>query len=140
MIEVKNCKKCGRIYEAKYGVNMCLDCIQQDEKDFKKIKEYLYLHPFAKIFEVSTNLDISINKIKRYLREGRIEIVEKDNQFLKCELCGRSICSGQYCDECNKKANYNIKSTYIGIDPLQSSKKVTYLPHNKSNPKRTAVR
>ncbi|MCX8130150.1 MAG: flagellar protein [Clostridia bacterium] len=136
MVGIKNCKRCGRIYEINTDTEYCFDCIQKDEKDFSRIKEYLYLHPYAKIFEVSINLDISINKIKRYLREGRMEIVEKDNQFLKCELCGCSICSGLYCDECGRKTSQNFKSVYMGSDPLRAPHKVNYLQKKKSPAKK----
>ena len=96
MDELKNCKICGRLFQPIGFFERCPHCIDRDEEDFSKIREYLIIHPFAKIFEVSINLNISVNKIKRFLRDGRMEIVEKNNQFLKCEICGKSICSGQY--------------------------------------------
>lgn len=114
MDELKNCKICGRLYQPRAHYEICPICTVHDEEDFSKIREYLYLHPFAKVFEVSMNLDISINKIKRYLREGRIEIIEKNNQFLKCEICGKSICSGQYCSDCCKANVHDFKSYYVG--------------------------
>ena len=114
MDELKNCKICGRLFQTNGIKERCPICIDHDEEDFSKIREYLYVHPFAKIFEVSINLDISINKIKRFLRDGRIEIVEKDNQFLKCEICGKSICTGQYCDECCKSTVHDFRSYFVG--------------------------
>ena len=112
MEEMKNCKRCGRLHQSNGFSNVCNYCHAQDEADFGKIREYLYEHPFAKIFEVSTSLDISVHKIKRYLREGRLEIVEKTNLFLDCEMCGKPICSGRYCDECFKKVSHDFKVIY----------------------------
>jgi len=57
------------------GRPICQDCKKQDEEEFKRVKEYLYEHPKASIIEVSNALDISVQKIKSYLREGRLEIV-----------------------------------------------------------------
>ncbi len=102
MTEPKSCKLCGMPFTSNGISDKCTQCTKRDEDDFKKVREYLYLHPGAKIFDVSKELDMSISKIKRYLREGRIEIVEKNNRFLKCEVCGKSLCSGLYCDVCYK--------------------------------------
>ena len=131
MEEVKNCKICGRLFQPRGIYEKCPICIDRDEKDFLKIREYLYHHPLAKIFEVSTNLDISIIKIKRFLREGRMEIREKNNQFLKCEICGKSICSGQYCEECRKSNIPEIKSYYIGGG--EQKKKPSQIKYKASN-------
>ena len=115
MSEFKNCERCGKAYTSSYFFNVCPGCFEQDESDFRRIKEYLYEHPGAKIFEVSTVLDISVKKIKRYLRENRLEILERDNQFLFCESCNRPIRSGKYCDGCYKLISTNdFKVIYTG--------------------------
>lgn len=114
MEELKPCKICGKLFQSNIYINACPDCITQDEADFESIREYLYQHPRASIYEVATNLDITISKIKHFLKEGRIEIVEKTNQFLVCESCGQSIRSGRLCEECAKQPVKEIKSTFFG--------------------------
>ena len=70
-----------------------------------KPSENTYIHhSLASIYEVATNLDLTINKIKHFLRDGRIEVVEKDNQFLSCKTCGKPIHSGWYCEDCLKQS------------------------------------
>jgi len=96
-------------YAADYTIiqrffRVCPTCYENDENEFQKIKDYLNVHPCAKIFDVVADLNISIKQIKRYLRESRLEILEKDNHFLLCESCGKSIRTGRYCDECYKTA------------------------------------
>ena len=126
MEELKNCKICGRLYQQHGYYDRCPQCFERDEEDFCKIREYLLVHPYAKIFEVSSNLALSINKIKRYLKEGRMEIVEKNNQFLKCELCGKPICSGIHCDECSKQTIHDFRSYYVGNGNLKEVAKINY--------------
>lgn len=109
-----NCSRCGRFFESNGFIILCPTCYEKDQKDFERIRQYLYEHPRAKIFQVSTDLDMPVSKLKRYLREGRLEIVEKDNQFLKCEACGKSICSGVYCEDCSRKYNIDIRYVYSG--------------------------
>lgn len=109
MIDLITCEICGKLYNPNGFFRVCPICYESDESDFKRIKDYLNLHPCAKIFDVVADLNISVKKIKRYLRESRLEILEKENHFLFCEGCGKSIRSGVYCDECYKTHHKNIK-------------------------------
>jgi hypothetical protein len=46
---------------------------------------------------------MSVEKIKRFLKEGRLEITNDDgNLILECETCGKSIKSGRFCPECER--------------------------------------
>lgn len=113
MFELRNCEICGKTYNSNGFYKVCLNCLERDEADFNKIKVYLDENPCAKIFEVVSALDISLKKIKRYLRENRLEIVESENQFLFCETCDKSIRSGRYCTTCYTSAYHRkYKSTY----------------------------
>lgn len=112
MPDVRNCRKCGKIFTYLGGAPICPACKQVDEEDFKRIKEYLYKNPGAGLNQVSVELDIGVEKIKRFLKEGRLEIVSTEgNMFLECENCGKSIKSGRYCDDCEKDMAANFKST-----------------------------
>ena len=130
MEELKSCKICGKLYQPDALSHTCPNCAQKDEAEFNNIREYLYEHPHASIYEVATNLDVTINKIKHYLREGRIEIVEKDNRFLECEICGIPIRSGRYCDECVKNASHDYKSAFTGDLKQKTEHKVSFLTKN----------
>lgn len=112
MPEVRNCRKCGKIFNYIGGAQICPVCREQDETDFKRIKEYLYDNPGASMSDISAELDISVEKIKRFLKEGRLEIIGDGGNFvLECECCGKSIKSGRLCNECAKGLNDEIKST-----------------------------
>jgi uncharacterized protein len=126
MTEMRNCKKCGSLYQYYGNTQLCSACFQQDEADYQTIRQYLVEHPGAKMFEVSTILDITVNRIKRYLREDRLQIVEKNNGFLRCETCGRSIQSGQYCEECLDKSKHDFKVIYCGHLKPKTEHRVNY--------------
>jgi len=111
MADVRNCKKCGKIYSHLGGPPLCPACRKEEEDDFKRVKEYLYENPGASITQVSTELNISIEKIKRFLREGRLEITNEDgNLLLECEKCGKSIKSGRYCEACEREMTARLKT------------------------------
>lgn len=114
MVKLVTCSICGRFFELNGFRAVCPNCIEKDMNEFNRIRDYLYVHPRAKIFEVSTNLDIPVPVIKRYLREGRLEIIEKQNLFLKCEKCGKPVCSGTQCEDCQKQSAHDFKTAFAG--------------------------
>ncbi|OPZ92906.1 MAG: hypothetical protein BWY74_01361 [Firmicutes bacterium ADurb.Bin419] len=112
MPDIRNCRRCKRLFNYIGGAPICHDCKQQDEVDYKRVKEYLYDHPKASIIEVSQELEVSVQQIKMYLKEGRLEIVGNDgNMILECERCGKSITTGRLCNDCSKEVSNDIKST-----------------------------
>jgi len=126
MQELRNCERCGKLYRSNGFYKLCPSCWEFDEFDFRRIKEYLSNHPGAKIFEVSTALDISVGKIKRYLRESRLEIIEKENRFLFCDKCGKSIRTGKYCDECYRSMQKTLTVIYPGSRRTRRSTIVSF--------------
>ncbi len=111
MADVRNCRKCGKIYNYIGGAPICSRCRELEEEDFKRVKEYLYENPGASITQVSSELEISIELIRRFLKDGRLEITGDDgNMILECENCGKSIKSGRFCGECERDLASGFRS------------------------------
>lgn len=111
MPDIRNCKRCGRIFNYIGGIQFCPACRDKDEEDYKRVKEYLYENPKASVSQVSMDLDISVEQIKRYLRDGRLEIVdEAGNLFLECEACGKAIRSGRFCTDCERTLSRDLST------------------------------
>jgi len=111
MPDVRNCRKCGKIFNYIGGAPICPACREEEEKVFQKVKEYLYENPGASLTQVSIDLDVSVELIRRFLKDGRLEITNDDgNLILECENCGRSIKTGRYCFECEKELSAGLKS------------------------------
>lgn len=102
-MEIKNCKRCGRMYNYITGAPICDQCKQKEEDDFQKVKKYIYDNRGAAMKDVSEACEVSIEKITRFLKDGRLEIKEGTNIILECENCSRPITTGRYCQECSKK-------------------------------------
>jgi len=136
-----NCARCGRLYEYNGISDYCPICMQYDEANFQRIKEYLNEHPKATVMQVATGLDIPVKMIKKYLREGRLEIVEAENFFLECEKCGVPIKTGRFCDSCIRDLDSGIKkvineaksniNNINNINNRRSNEKMRYLDKNK---------
>jgi len=97
------CARCHRLFEKVAFEEVCPVCFVIEEEEFRKIKEYLTLHPGASSNEVMRHIGVSLKTIKRYLREERLEIVGDNKGFIRCELCGKPINSGYFCEGCYKE-------------------------------------
>ena len=113
-MDVRNCPQCGRIYKFT-GRALCPKCVQEDEKEFELVKQYLREHPGASIAEISEETEIEEQKVISYLRDGRLQLVPgQTGILLHCERCDVQILSGRYCDRCLK----DIRSGFGGrVDP-----------------------
>lgn len=127
MPDVRNCRRCGKVYNYIGGPPICPSCRDADEADFKRVKEYLYKNPGASLSQVSSELDVSVEKIRNYLKEGRLEIIGDDaNLILECESCGKSIRTGRLCDSCAKelKKDFNTTAKQMGQSRTDTQKAI----------------
>ncbi|HOQ16714.1 MAG TPA: winged helix-turn-helix transcriptional regulator [Defluviitaleaceae bacterium] len=99
-MEVINCKKCNRLFQYIGGRMICPVCHEEEEQEFKLLKEYLYEHPKATMVEVSQATGVSVTAIRHYLREGRLIITNDSPIGIECEKCGIEIKTGRFCERC----------------------------------------
>ncbi len=125
-MDVRNCKRCGKIYNY-MGSAVCNNCLQQEQEDFDKIREYLFKNPNSSTAEVSEATGIELKVISRFLKEGRLEadyIRMSDDSALTCEKCGKPVNSGRFCEKCVRemqtdfsKAAKPVSQQPRGINP-----------------------
>jgi len=127
MPDLRNCRRCGKMYNYIGGPPICIDCKNADEEIFKKVKEYLYDRPGATLSQVATDLDVSVEKIRMFLKEGRLEITEGSNIILECERCGKAIKTGRFCNECQHEVSKDI----LGTSGRKAEKSVEATPQVK---------
>lgn len=103
MPEVKNCRKCKRIFMYTTGPQICEACKKQEEDEFEKVRLFVRDFPGATIQEVARETEVPIQLIYRFLKEGKLEVTEGSAIALQCENCGARIKSGRFCIECSKR-------------------------------------
>lgn len=103
MSEVRNCRRCKKIFMYVTGVQLCDACKRLDEEDFEKVRSFVRDFPGATVQEVSKETGVPTQMIYRYLKEGRLEVSEKSPIALLCENCGARIKSGRFCINCSKR-------------------------------------
>ncbi len=121
MGDFRNCKRCGKLFVYN-GVSICSACVGQDEETYRLVKEYIEKHQRCNTVEVSEALDVPVEKILQFLREGKLELgSDNPNMVLGCERCGRPITTGRYCKECAYSMESQFKRGLTRPD-IQSSR------------------
>lgn len=115
-MEYANCKVCGKVF-LKVRDNICPDCREADERDFAKVREFLKEFPGSSASIVIEYTGVPEKKVMRYLREGRIEILDDSQNFLTCLKCGKPITTGKYCKDCYLKFSKEVKNLYTVKEP-----------------------
>ncbi len=101
MPEIRNCRRCRKLFSYSIGPGICDACKQLDEEDFEKVRKFVRDFPGASIQEVSAATEVSQNAIHKYLRDGRLEVSEDSPIAIQCENCGARIRSGRFCVPCS---------------------------------------
>ena len=99
-MEVRNCPRCGRLFNF-IRTDLCPVCIKEAEEEFQKVRIYLRENPNTNIMELSEKTGVDEDKIIQWIREGRIESKLIKDVFFKCERCGAEISSGVLCEKCS---------------------------------------
>lgn len=107
-MEIINCRGCGKLFSYSDGPRICYKCKEKDEEDFVNVKEYLRQNRASTVSEVAEACEVTVEKIHRYLRDGRLEIADGANISLECEKCGAEIRSGRFCDNCSRNLEKEI--------------------------------
>ncbi|MBA1334014.1 MAG: flagellar protein [Firmicutes bacterium] len=133
MSNLRNCRRCGKLY-VYTGRPICGSCIEEDEQLYKIVREYIEKHPRSTTFEVAEALDISVDKILQFLREGKLELSgDNINMLLECERCGKPIRTGRFCPECSADIEKELKKGYTVKEQTAASrnKSEMYMAHRR---------
>ncbi len=109
MAELVNCIRCGRAFLWTGGRKICPKCLEEEEKAFEKVYNYLRDNPRATIKEISEATDVDEDLILDFIRQGRIQLKFTDVAGkLRCKRCGAPISSGEYCPRCLKELERSL--------------------------------
>ena len=106
-MDVVNCPRCGRIFRRIISP-ICPACEKEEEEIFQKVRVFIDENKECTLGELSEGTGVSAKKILRYIREGRLEISKGMHGAVRCEICGRAISTGRFCEACMLKINQNI--------------------------------
>ena len=74
MTKQNNCSICFKMIST--DENICKECLgDEEEKDFEKVRNFLYANTDANINIIVKATGVSSNKVLQYLREGKLNII-----------------------------------------------------------------
>lgn len=118
-MNVRNCRRCGKMFNYVTGPAVCPACREAAEKKFEEVKEYIRQNKTAKINEIAQNCGVEQRQIEQWIREERLIFASDSPIKIYCETCGAPIFTGRYCGNCKKdQANtFNSAGRPQGGDP-----------------------
>jgi hypothetical protein len=114
--------------------------MKTEEEEFDRVRIYVRDHEGTSILEVSEATEISVTKIIRFLREGRLlsKGMDMSGGILTCESCGGSIEEGRLCKLCRAKFANEFERTAgkkpaetKPINPVTTGRDKMYTINNK---------
>ena len=107
---VKNCRKCGRLFNYVAGPSICPICRDALEKKFQEVKKYVRENKGATLNEVVENCEVDAQQVRQWVREERLEFSGDGASGITCEKCGEPIATGRFCQRCKNEMAANLGS------------------------------
>ncbi|WP_033827744.1 TIGR03826 family flagellar region protein [Bacillus andreraoultii] len=104
-MDLVNCTNCGSIYVKNPIRDICDKCYKEEEQAFDKVNSFLKQRQnrTASMIQVVEETGVEEDLILKFIRKGRIRLVNFPNLGYPCEKCGKPIQRGRLCDRCAKE-------------------------------------
>lgn len=99
-MDVRNCRRCKKLFNYIGGPQICPACQSLLEEEFQKVKAFLRENPKASMGTIAEENEVSVQQIKQWVREERLSFTEDSPVAIECENCGAMIRTGRYCKSC----------------------------------------
>ncbi len=122
-MEIISCKNCGRLFNYVQGDRVCPACVKKMDEKFAEVKKYVRDNPKVDINVLSSEMDVSIRQIKRWIREERLCFTDESPIGLNCENCGAIIKTGRFCRACKDQMTTRLQGAAGVKQPAAEPKK-----------------
>ncbi len=102
-MNIRNCKKCGKMFNYVAGPPICPACREEAEKKFQEVKEYVRANRSASMNQIVSECHVEQRQVEQWIREERLVFSTDSPIRLSCETCGATIMTGRYCEKCKKQ-------------------------------------
>ncbi|MBR4832578.1 MAG: flagellar protein [Butyrivibrio sp.] len=116
-MNLRNCSRCGKMFNYIGGQPICEPCKKAIEEDFQKVKQYIAENPRASLKQISEDNEVSSKQIQQWIREERLMFAEGSPIQLQCESCGTNILTGRFCAKCKATMANNLTNTFARPKP-----------------------
>lgn len=99
-MNVRNCRKCGKIFNYLSGPTVCPQCKEKSEEKFQEVKKFVQENHGSGIHEISQRCEVDVSQIQGWIREERLFFAADSPIGIECENCGTMIKTGRFCEKC----------------------------------------
>lgn len=124
---VVNCPLCGRLATVLVR-GQCAQCLREEHAQLRRVQEFIREHGSANAEEIASQTGVPVERVLRWLREGRLVVA---GEAVRCRRCGRPVRLGVLCAVCRVELA-------VAIRQLQEALRSGPQPARK--PKRRRVR
>lgn len=78
---LKNCINCHKLYDGRFGQQICQVCSNALEEQYKQVKIYIRKHPIASSVEAADACGVDMKLIQMWIEEKRIEYNKSDKNI-----------------------------------------------------------
>jgi flagellar operon protein (TIGR03826 family) len=127
MAQLDNCPRCGRLFVKNQIRDVCEQCYKEEEKLFEKVYTFIRKREnrtatLAQVVE-ATGVDESL--IVKWIKNGRLRLVQFPNLGYPCERCGKTIRKGRLCQECITRMKKEIEKA-LSEEEREKQRTTTY--------------
>ena len=122
-MQIITCKRCGKIFNYVQGDRICPQCTKEMDEKFAEVKKFVRENPKVDINVLSSEMEVSIRQIKRWIREERLCFTDESPIGLNCENCGTTIKTGRYCKACKDKLTTRLQGATGAKEPAAAKKR-----------------
>jgi len=113
-MKIIQCQFCKKPFPSLVG-RVCPECVEKIDKDFFKVRDYIYEHKQTNIDIVAEETEVSKQVIMHLLKQGRLSFDTPDGGgLLHCEMCKKSINTGRLCKGCKGKVAVSLDNNVSG--------------------------
>lgn len=125
-MNVRNCRKCRRLFNYVAGPCLCNECRAEMEKKFGVVKQYIEENPHSDIRQIAKDCDVDALQIRQWIKEERLCFAEDSPIGIPCERCGKTIRSGRFCAKCKSEMTNSFNQVLNSSKkPVESRKKIS---------------
>lgn len=121
-MDVRQCKRCNKIFQYN-GSPLCLNCVQESDRQFNDVRNYIYENPQATLDQVCEATEVDQEDIKRWLKEGRLILQKGNATLIQCEKCGTPILTGKLCSKCISAVQSQLSGAAQSLRPAPPPEK-----------------
>jgi hypothetical protein len=130
------CSLCGGslVFEGG-GTYSCIHCGNVELDNFGKVSQFLYENGPAPIIVIEQATGVEGIEIEKMLKEGRLQIPEPSEYYIKCEKCGCDIKYGRFCTNCIKELAGGIKMLFNSAEGKKPKRREEFYFRENEEPK-----